>query len=459
MKPTKSAIRRRYAGAVLIISMIFVLVFSSLAVMLAVISGANVEIAENQRRSDVTRASAESGCEVIRFWLSRIALPGTTSPSQIFTEMAASLQSISNINITANYDGSSISSITTIPEVTLASAKGESFSASIRQISAEALQADITGKYGTLTRTIRANYIFGTRARTVFDYGVATKGALNIAGNIELGGIAVEASVYIESENNVNALTIVGHSQIAGDVFITNPDAVIPEITPACSIGGESGEAARDHVYTGSEPTEFPVPIPGYFEHYVTSVFDPNTDPTSGVTLENVRILSSTEPVTLKNVTLRGVIFIEVPNVITFTGNTSITGIIVGNGQLDDNSATNQIIFLGTVDSLPVTELPSEFGELRDETGTFILAPGFSASFGGDFETLNGAIAANGIEFFGNAGGTIEGSVINYSDAPMTLSGNSDLIFNCSGTDKMPVGFGPEIILHYDPESYSEIVL
>ncbi|GAH97279.1 unnamed protein product, partial [marine sediment metagenome] len=72
---------------------------------------------------------------------------------------------------------------------------------------------------------------------------------------------------------------------------------------------------------------------------------------------------------------------------------------------------------------------------------------GFSVSFGGNFETLNGAIAANGIEFFGNAGGTIDGSVINYSGSPMTLSGNSDLFFNRSGTDQMPAGFGPEIIL------------
>ena len=127
---------------------------------------------------------------------------------------------------------------------------------------------------------------------------------------------------------------------------------------------------------------------------------------------------------------------------------------------MDDNSGTNQIIFLGTVDSYPVTDLPieSQFEQLRDETGTFLMAPGFSASFGGNFDTLNGAIAANGIEFFGDAGGTIEGSVINYSDAPMTLSGNSDLFFNRSGTDQMPAGFGPEIILYYVADSYSEVV-
>ena len=78
--------------------------------------------------------------------------------------------------------------------------------------------------------------------------------------------------------------------------------------------------------------------------------------------------------------------------------------------------------------------------------------------FGGSFETLNGAIAANGIEFFGNAGGTIDGSILNYSGNPMTLSGNSDLFFNRSGTDEMPAGFGPELILYYVADSYSEVV-
>jgi len=176
---------------------------------------------------------------------------------------------------------------------------------------------------------------------------------------------------------------------------------------------------------------------------------------------ENVRIPAGTNPVFSGGLTLKGVVFIEVPNVVTFTGNTEITGIIVGDGDLSDNSGTNQIIFLGTVNSYPVTDLPdeSQFSELRDETGTFLMASGFSASFGGDFETLNGAIAANGIEFFGNAGGTINGSVINYSDNPMTLSGNTDLFFNRSGTVQMPAGFGPEIILYYVADSYSEVVL
>jgi len=146
--------------------------------------------------------------------------------------------------------------------------------------------------------------------------------------------------------------------------------------------------------------------------------------------------------------------------VVTFTGNTDITGIIVGNGDLNDNSGTNQIIFLGTVTSYPVSDLVEpQFAQLSGETGTFLMAPGFSASFGGTFNTFNGAIAANGIEFFGDAGGIIDGSVINYSPNAMVLTGNNDLFFNRSGTTEVPAGFEVEIVLYYDSSSYSEVVL
>ena len=84
------------------------------------------------------------------------------------------------------------------------------------------------------------------------------------------------------------------------------------------------------------------------------------------------------------------------------------------------------------------------------------MAPGFHVSFGGNFTSLSGAIAGNGIEFYGNAGGTINGSIINYSNEEVCLTGNSDLCFNRSGIDKIPAGFVAEIVLHYDPTSYSE---
>lgn len=443
--------------------MIFVVIFSALAVSMAAMSGTNVQIAENHRKADLARACAESGFDVMRYWLSRVSISGTTAEDLRFDQIANSLQdeltSESITNVTTSCNGSVI----TIPSVTLDSPAQKSFYGTITQLDNETLRIDITGVYGAITRTIRANYYFGERAHNVFDFGVATKGPLSLSGNIELEGVnvAVEASVYIESENSNLALSIIGNSQIAGDVSIVNPIANVDLQGGQAGIGGETGQDAIDnHVSFGAPETEFPEPDTNQFESFVTPL-DPNMDTSSDSTLENIRIPANTNPNFTGQVTLKGIVYVETPNVVTFTGGADITGIIIGDGDIQDNSSVNQINFLGNVESHPITELPQEaqFDGLHDETGTFVMAPGFHVSFGGSFNTLSGAIAGNGVEFFGNAGGTINGSVINYSDEDMTLSGNSDLYFNRSGTTEVPAGFVPEIVLEYEPSTYSEVVI
>jgi len=463
MTHSKQFVYLKQRGAVLLISMIFIIVFSALAVSMATLSGTNVQIADNQRKADGARSCAESGLQVVRYWLNRVSIPGTTAQSQRFAQTATSLRNVmaasGNTNITTSYDGSRI----TIPPVTLNYARQQSFSAVITQIDADTLQLDITGAYGSLSRTIRTNYKFGTRSHSAFDFGVASKGPLSLAGNVDLEGanVSVEASVYIESNNSNLALSVIGSSTIAGDVSIVNPIANVLLQGGKAGIGGETGQAAIDHhVFLGAPPTDFPTPNPNYFRHYATNVINSTTNIPSGATFENARIVSGTNPTFTNQVTLKGVTFIETPNVVTFAGSATIIGIIVGDGDPEDDSGTNQIIFHGNVNSQPVTNLPNEerFADIKTETGTFVMAPGFSTSFGGNFHTLNGVIAASGIKFYGNAGGTVNGSIINYSDEAMTLTGNSDLYFNRSGTDHVPAGFIPEIVLQYAPSSYSEVV-
>lgn len=455
--------RRCRKGAVLLLSMIIFAILAAWAVSICSMTDTNVQLAENQRKVNLARTSAESGLDILRFRLARVYMPGNTMLNDRFNCLATRIQNdleengISNIPIAVDVNIVSIAGQDN--PVVLDSSTGQCFSAEIRPTdNINLLQMDITGYAGQIKRTIRVNYNFGTRAHTVFDYGVATKGALELQGSAEIdGNIDLDAGVYIESENDANALSVIGNSHIAGDVDITNADAIVLLQGGNASIGGETGQAAIDnHVTKGAPPVEFPVPIPTYFEHYVTNTYDPNNVSDE---YENVKIPPEANPI-FASVILKGVVFIEVPNIVTFIGNTEITGIIVGNGSLSDNSRTNLISFLGTVHSYPVTDLPDEpqFAELKNETGTFLLAPGFSTSFLGDFETLNGAIAANGVDFGGNAGGTIYGSVINYSNEPMTLFGNTDLLFNRSGTTMMPAGFGPEIVLHYLPESYCEVI-
>ena len=455
-----SRIRSR-KGAALILSIIFVLIFSALAASIATLSTTNVQVSNNQRHANRALVSAQSGLEVMRYYLSGIKVSGTVAPANRLQAIAAQLQnklSSSGItNIVSSYDDSA--KTVTVPSWLLSSESSQAFNAVIAYgDNYDSLIMDITGTSRQVSKRIRVGFNFATFGNTVFDFGIASKGPVRMHGSVEVEGFneAIEASVYIESENSNLALEMIGKSSIAGEVKIVNPIASV-DVSNASSIYGEKGEEALQHVYIGVPPCDFPAPYPANFEQYVANTFDPATDTAANITLENIRIPAGTNPSFSGNVVIRGLVFVEPPNVVRFSGNAQITGIIVGNGDLDNPAAENQIEFLGTVNSYCVSELPDEgFSELKKEAGTFILAPGFGVRFGGNFQTLNGVIAASSIEFFGNAGGTINGSVVNYGQAAMNLDGNTDLVFNRSGIAKNPAGFEPTKVLQFLPTSYCE---
>ena len=464
MKRAKRITHRNRSGSTLIMSLVFILVFSALATAMATMSGTNVQMAENHRRLQTSRACAESGLEVIRYWMSKVAISGTTDPNDRFSVLASTIQNelyqagITNLNLV---NGNSTIAVSEDP---LSTSRGESFSAVFTDIDNDTIQLDVTGHYKGIDRTLRTHYVFGTRANTVFDFGVASKGPVSLLGNIELAGVnlQVESNAYIESLNSLLALSIIGNSQIGGSVKIVNGLAYVQLQGGKAGIGGVTGDAATQEPYVtyDAPATEFPEMVPEEFESYAVNVLDPNIDTSADATFENIRIPANMNPTFSGHTVLKGVIYVETPNVVTFTGTADVTGIIVGDGDQTDDSATNQLIFKGNVNSWPVTDLPEEdqYEGLHEEIGTFVIAPGFFVAFGGSFDALNGAIAANGIEFFGDAGGTIYGSIINYADEEMSLSGNSDLYFNRSGLDDVPAGFVPELILEYDPSAYDEII-
>ncbi len=454
-KRTKTWSRR---GIALLMSLLFLAVFSSLGLAILTMSSRNMHVANNHSQAARALESALSGMEVMKYRISKVSIDPVTADDGRLNAVVTDL---------AKYIAVDSDNPMAFDTMGLDSSQDKSFYAQLESLDNDTFYLKVTGQAGQLQRTVAVNYTFDVREDTVFDYGVATKGPLELWGNILLGtNIAVDADVYIEGENNDNVLSIEGNSQIAGDVKITNPanpDAIVTLHGGQAGIGGETGQSAIDnHVEVGVPCPDFAVPNTAYFEHYVTGdTIDSATDVSNGGTYENVRIAANTNPYFSGNVTINGIMFIESPNIVTFAGNCNITGLIIGDGDVNDDSGANQLMFGGNVGSSSVSQLPldSQFDGLRDETGTFLMAPGFSVSFGGSFDTLNGAIAANGITFFGDAGGTIAGSVINYSDTPMILSGNNDLIFNRSGITEVPAGFELEIVLNHDPASYKEPVL
>lgn len=69
----------RSKGSALILSMIFVLVFSALAVSFAAISGANVQVASNQHKINTALYAAQSGLECAKYLVGTVPLNWTMS--------------------------------------------------------------------------------------------------------------------------------------------------------------------------------------------------------------------------------------------------------------------------------------------------------------------------------------------------------------------------------------------
>ena len=452
--------RKSRKGAVLVISMIFVLLFSALGVSMATMSGTNTQLAWNQQQGGRALASAHSGLDVVRYHIQDITVSASVAPADRLQAVASSLQTklttagVTNVSVSYNDATKTI----TIPSVTLDSQLSQNFTATISfGADYDTVTLTITGISNQMNKQVAVSYGFSTIGNPIFDYGIATKGPLDMLGNVDVDGYNenIEASVYIESLNSILALDMTGKSSIAGDVSIMNPLAAVV-IANSSSVHGATGEDALEYVTVGADICDFPIPNPTEFECYIQSTFE-SGDPTTNVTLTNIEIPANTNPSFSGHAVVRGIMYVRAPNTVTFTGNAEIHGLILAEGDWENPAEDCYLNFGGAVDSYDVSTLPQEeFGTLTEQTGTFLLAPGFSVSFNGSFDVLNGVIAASGIEFLGNAGGTINGSVINYSDECMTLAGNTDLVFNRSGMQEIPAGFEPTKILTCMSDTYSE---
>jgi len=453
VKRTKSIIHAREGGSVLILSLMFIVMFSALAVGMAGVSASNVQVAENQRHSNHAFAAAESGLEVMRYWLDRFIMLKTTQPTNYLTEIISSLQSSLPGNIVLQSDGAT-------QAVTLDSTQNSSFSAQFQMHPTDpsVLLVSVTGVNQGLSKTIQVAFYMTPYEHPIFDYGMATKGAIHFPQNPTLNGAALnwEADVYVDTFDMV-AIDIGGNASFDGDFTLRNPAGQF-SYAGDLQIAGDSGQAAIDnHVVTGAPAVDFPAPDTQAYAGYVTGpAVDPATmDLTKGITLTNASIPANTNPTFGGTVTINGVLWIESPNVVTFSRNCQLNGIIVGDGYIGSTEG-NQINFAGNFATGPYPT-DAEFEALQTMIGTSIVAPGFATSFTGNFSAIDGVVAVSGLTFAGNASADIRGTLINYSDEPTVVDGNISLTFDRSGGTKIPGGFDTHRVLAYDPSSYSMV--
>ncbi len=443
-------------GAVLIVSMIFVLIFSALAVSMAAMSGTNVQLASNQHKVGCAIASTESGLETMRFWLNRVTFSSSILPSDYHDEIVSTLQSDLSANSITNISVNN----GTIPPVPLDSATGQAFEGEILidANNTDILQLTATGG-NEITRTIRVQYDIQPYEYPIFDYGLATKGPVHFLGNPTVNGVNSngEADIFIESNSNNLAMLVTGNCNFDGDITVANSTANVA-LMGAVQIAGDTGQTAIDnHIDIGADPPQFPIPDTQHFQQYATGpVIDSSTDISSGMTLTNATIAAGTDPNFLGNIIIEGILYIEQPNVVIFSRNVASNGMIVAEGDPNFAGPNNSISFLGNFATNPVPA-GVQFDAIRQEEGSSILAPASSVTFAGNFSALSGVMAVSGAHFSGNVNAMIEGTIINYSNNPTVIEGNSTLNFDRSANITVPAGFDTHRILTYNPASYEEI--
>ena len=91
----------------------------------------------------------------------------------------------SNAYISSEYTpGASLN----VNSVSLDSGGDQSFSTTIEPVDNDTVHVEVTGQDGGITRTVGVNYTFGVREESVFDFGMASRGPVELSGNIELDG-------------------------------------------------------------------------------------------------------------------------------------------------------------------------------------------------------------------------------------------------------------------------------
>ena len=443
-------------GVAFVITLIFLALFACLAVAICTSSDANLTIAHNRVEGQQASAFAGTGVQMMQASLGGMPASGAADATAMHSLIRTHL--VSDFAGSAMIDANSITSSAggvTLPMVTLTRSDGSTGTMNVT------IQAS-GGSLDNTTVTIRSAATYGTAARTATynmtiqrgtsvlnNFGVASKSAISMTGNASIRGLndPHEGDVLSATYSTTNAIQLTGNINLAGDAVVVNPSGRISK-TGNVVIGGAQTIGA-------AEP-QWPQVDISPFTGYATNVR--SSGAAGDITLSNIRIPPNTNPTFAGNTTIRGVVYVQAPNKVTFSGNVTFIGCIVADQPAVDNLSANQIKFTGNVSTSGVENLPAgaQYDGLRDLTGSFLLAPGFSTQFTGNFSTVNGCMVASEFKFTGNAGGTIKGGVVNLRDSTFQLTGDAALVIDRDNVNPNPAGIVSSTKLVCVSGSYAE---
>jgi len=446
----------RRTGSALVITLMFVALFASMAVALAVASDANLAISRNYREINQAYNLVESGLLLAQCEMGNLKVTGDNAAALNAT-LASHFQ-VAWANA-AMIDAQAISAGNVgvvFPAIIVPGPDDRMGNIMLRIAADGGVEAEPTvtvtseGRFGEARRA--ATYDFQVRSgyRIFSDYGIASRSPIVMDGGATIDGAndPSEGSIYSSSGSAPQAIYMDGTTHITGNAAVSAEGAGIFQGSDA-NIDGEQ--------VTDAPEFEFPTINTAEFEQYVECAYSGSGTEEDG-TFANIRILPNTNPTFNGNTNLYGVIYIESPNKVTFNGNANICGVIVCQEPTLENYKKNSLTFNGNLTAAGVEYLPNDarYNGLREKTGTFLLAPGFGASFNGNFTTINGYVAASKLKFAGTASGTVCGGIVNLADTNFSLLGGAHLTIDKKNAEKHPAGFNRRYSLICVAGSYRE---
>jgi hypothetical protein len=459
MNRSNTTHRRQAAGVTLLITMVFLCLFACMAVAIAATTESGLLGARNERDIRQASAIAQAGVQMMKQGLGGLAVPATHDASDMHTSIATQLKTIftgsTMVNPNTIYVSPTFGVI--LPTISVPRPDGRSgtlnlvIRASGGALDNTTITIQSTARFNGAIRTGTYNMTVQRGRSVLLDYGIASRSAVTVWGSARVTGAnrPDEANILSATYSTLQAIQLGGSSFTSGSLAVCNPHG---QITVA---GSATNGGAR--VIGASEP-EWPVVDITPFKPYVTGVYTGGHQDKADQTLVNVRIPPGTNPNFTGNLQIFGVLYIQSPNQVKFSGQTTITGTIVCETPTINDLRSNSIEFVGNTATYPVENLPADpkYNGLRDLKGSFVLAPGFAMSFKGSFGGINGAVVASQFEFSGDAAGRITGGLLNLRDSSFSIAGNSNIVINRDNVNPDPAGLTQNYRLVCVSGSYSE---
>jgi hypothetical protein len=461
-------IAHRRGGYAAMMSMLFLVLFSSLAVGFYAQTNSSTQMAENDRRIALAQSASESGMDMMRYQLAHIVIPAGTPANQVIGVLATQLGA--NMNGTRNLGTDVVglsNNVIYVPadhahSIKLDAAGQQSFQIVITAWGSDivvrstgAFKTTSSGSFGSgLRRCITMDFTAKNIPSTSFDYGVASKGQIVVSKGTVGASAGADGGVASLMSNLAIPSAITVMTTVTGDLNLLA--GATATVALGASVGGTTNPVAivSQHEHTVDAP-DFPVVDTSVYTGYAVNAYVPGAP-----VQQNIVIQPGTNPQFSAGDEVDGVMYVRSPNTVTFRGNFKLKGFIVFESAGD--STVNRLDFRGSVTTSPLPP-DSQFDSMRSVSGVAILASTAAVTMSGSADSsIRGNIMVGSLNYSGSATLNVDhGTIMTFNAGPNSAVFNTtkSVLFTATGQTNQPntgvdyrTYFGPK------PSTYQEIL-